>query len=606
MQYILRSLNFVENILQSRLNENVSRLVVTVYKLKGVLILGSSVNDGGSGLLDVVKFYDDPDYLIIGDGTNPVKMRDLNALQGIIDKNTRIDLNFHGDFIDGVYKLINGKNHIKVSYLFELLAKFSNNAPLQVHLWSCYGGAANSDVASLSKGSILFTYVPENATALSYMGQFSLAKSLAKVNEKASALDNYVNSLPSNLVQTASIATYINDQHHQLTFAPDMQEVIKSPKAIFKKIIDQIHNFSQKLIEQTKQEKIAFHFKFAKPSIMEFAPLEVKQFQSGYLSHFCDVTNLKQVDSLLSAENTNDLQKFINTDISGRNSFFDFVDKGNEKLVELFLASKFDVNKIDHIGFTALHIASLRNYPEIVKILINAKAKIDKVNKEGQTPLFIAVDLGHKEILKLLLANNADVNKTLQLNKKTCHVLHVAVAKSSLDIVKLLIKAKANINAADQEGHTSLYIAVDSGYKEKLELLLANGADVNKPNVNGITPLARAATKGNAKFVEVLIAHNADVDKANIKGNTALHAASALGFSKIVKLLVQAKANLSAKNKYGDTPLDYAKSEHHQEVTKILKNAIDVKHTLKGTVDVHQAELHDVYHHNSANYDDEL
>ena len=64
----------------------------------------------------------------------------------------------------------------------------------------------------------------------------------------------------------------------------------------------------------------------------------------------------------------------------------------------------------------------------------------------------------------------------------------MALRENHKDMVKLLIKKGADVNAADNDGETPLFIAV---YRDKdiVELLIGKGADVNASNKYGETPL---------------------------------------------------------------------------------------------------------------------
>jgi ankyrin repeat protein len=63
---------------------------------------------------------------------------------------------------------------------------------------------------------------------------------------------------------------------------------------------------------------------------------------------------------------------------------------------------------------------------------------------------------GHVETVKLLLEAKANVNAA----RPTGHTpLIMASVEGHTDIVKLLLKANADVNAAERTGSTSLYLA---------------------------------------------------------------------------------------------------------------------------------------------------
>jgi ankyrin repeat protein len=105
----------------------------------------------------------------------------------------------------------------------------------------------------------------------------------------------------------------------------------------------------------------------------------------------------------------------------------------------------------------------LKDHPDLVS---------SKDEKYGQTPLHIAAFNDHLDVAKLLLANKADVN-TKANNGSTA--LHLAAAKGNKDMVELLLASKADINAVDNDGWSPLHTAVTWGHKDIEDLLRQHG-----------------------------------------------------------------------------------------------------------------------------------
>jgi ankyrin repeat protein len=67
--------------------------------------------------------------------------------------------------------------------------------------------------------------------------------------------------------------------------------------------------------------------------------------------------------------------------------------------------------------------------------------------------------------------------------------LHWAVISRTVELVRTLLLAGANIKARTPRGMTPLHLAVDADLVSMTSLLLAHGADVNVQDDNGQKPL---------------------------------------------------------------------------------------------------------------------
>ena len=77
-----------------------------------------------------------------------------------------------------------------------------------------------------------------------------------------------------------------------------------------------------------------------------------------------------------------------------------------------------------------------------------------------------------------------------------------------MEILKLLIKAKGDVNQREKVGGASpLIIASTNGLVEAVELLLSNGADVHFKNIIGHTALDAAIHFKHPAVEAVLRAH---------------------------------------------------------------------------------------------------
>mgnify|MGYP000090432921 FL=1 len=75
-----------------------------------------------------------------------------------------------------------------------------------------------------------------------------------------------------------------------------------------------------------------------------------------------------------------------------------------------------------------------------------------------------------------------------------------------------------------------------------MRALIEAGADVNKADDNGVTPLYMAAEQGHEGAVRALVELDADINKAIDVGATPLYVAALQGYLAIVQILEDAGA----------------------------------------------------------------
>lgn len=160
----------------------------------------------------------------------------------------------------------------------------------------------------------------------------------------------------------------------------------------------------------------------------------------------------------------------------------------------------------ENIGSSLLNEAILTGNNRMIELLIANKADVNAPDKTGPTPLQEATEMREMGAMELLLAHNADVNGR---NAEGSTALQYLGSTSDGDIpeAKLLLAHGANVNNRDNEGNTPLHRAAEIGSKELTELLLEHGPEVNSTNNAGITPLQIALVKEYKDVAELLRQH---------------------------------------------------------------------------------------------------
>jgi len=263
-------------------------------------------------------------------------------------------------------------------------------------------------------------------------------------------------------------------------------------------------------------------------------------------------------------------------------------ENGCCELVELLLKYGSSIDVTDACGSTALHYA-VKNYLPVaiangrktaVDVLLENGADVNVLNGYGETPLYLAVFIGSLDVVRkmlqtyggnpntsspedknalvtacekcdvelvdMLLKHGADPNPlSVCCNLSECRLpLSIAVAAKGInhdDIILMLIKSGANVNAVNSEGKTALCIATENAAisycyqftnKTKFStvcLLLEHGASVNVLMPDGLSMLSFVVVSAMAvsrrheyqtyfiELLQLLVKHGAILsDSSNI------------------------------------------------------------------------------------------
>jgi ankyrin repeat protein len=181
----------------------------------------------------------------------------------------------------------------------------------------------------------------------------------------------------------------------------------------------------------------------------------------------------------------------------------------------------------------------------------------------------MAAQSGHTEVVKLLLKHRADHNKA---KKDGLTPLYIAAQEGYTEVVELLLKNGASPNKTiTNDGRTPLHMAAQSGHTEVVKLLLKHRADHNKAKKDGVTPLYIAAQEGHTEVVKLLLANRADPNKATINdGLTPLYIAAQEGHTEVVQLLLKNGADPNKATNYGLTSLHIATHKGYKDIVRLL------------------------------------
>ena len=158
------------------------------------------------------------------------------------------------------------------------------------------------------------------------------------------------------------------------------------------------------------------------------------------------------------------------------------------------------------------------------------------------------------QVVRDLLAAGADHSVPDRHSGWT--VAHVAASLGSVPILDALIKHKANMSAADDQGDTVLHAAVRAGHLGPVQRLLnLPNVDPEAVNQQGQTPLHTLAKYPREQSVALLQAMfprlHGNVNPQDAEGNTPLYYAYDNGAGPLCKALIVNGAHLGLVNKMG-------------------------------------------------------
>jgi ankyrin repeat protein len=259
-----------------------------------------------------------------------------------------------------------------------------------------------------------------------------------------------------------------------------------------------------------------------------------------------------------------------------------------KQLSDLVVALKADIDaKYD--GETLFYKACRAGNISMIDHLIwDADANI-KDDRHGETPLFPLCRLGETRFVKHILFRKAHADFFNASDQTPLHVVCQTEYKyetttSHFDdthscMIRLLIRAGADVNTKDGEGKTPLHYACIKGYQYAVQTLIEEQADINAKDNSGMTPLQYACAYSedtvsideekllglsNREYfrysiIDMLLRAGADTRSEDRYGRTALHIAVSHGCpDSVVKLLFTAGCLLNQQDDKGNTALFYA------------------------------------------------
>lgn len=275
-----------------------------------------------------------------------------------------------------------------------------------------------------------------------------------------------------------------------------------------------------------------------------------------HLASYKGYTDL--VDAMIrKMKNTNTQKAFVNERVAfgkynGCTALHLAAKKGHLLVAQLLVEKKADMNaQIASVGkrarCTPLHVAAIRNNPDIALLLCNNGALIE--GGYGQTidytPLHNATFEGSIETARVLLAAGANPNNIILSEKrKGCpgHFLALKNKNPGFDYIKLLhilFAAGANPDARTPKNQTLLHVAQKKQY--------------------------------GSQVTQFLLTHGVPAHIQDSLGNTALHYAAMRSLKNNIALL-RWFTNMNIKNHEDKRPVDLLPENTPEDILTIFKS----------------------------------
>ncbi|XP_028398575.1 transient receptor potential cation channel subfamily A member 1-like [Dendronephthya gigantea] len=229
------------------------------------------------------------------------------------------------------------------------------------------------------------------------------------------------------------------------------------------------------------------------------------------------------------------------------------------------------LNKPRNDGCNCLHLAVKNGHEKVVQMFIDNKANVNQKSGNGDTPLHIACARGHLNTCKILLENGADICSTDSSNMLP---IHRAASKGHVECLEYLINKGRNIDASHYCG-SALLAASRCMQHEAVKYLLDAGASVTERNQMMDTCLHVAVGKGDIRTVKVIMEKCSDslMELRDKNERTALHIAAANGNVEVMNILLSYKPDVVAIDDRGKCPLHIAAENNNLDCARILIEA---------------------------------
>lgn len=204
-----------------------------------------------------------------------------------------------------------------------------------------------------------------------------------------------------------------------------------------------------------------------------------------------------------------------------------------------------------------------------MRLLTECVSDLDIRDKEGYTPLAVAVSKSNKDVARYLIEQGAKVNCFAPTYGS---ILHLAIRKGDLDLVKLLLKSGADPEMVDTDyGESLVYTALgieDSTKLYKMIRYLVEEAKAPVDRMGGkfayaivrAAHMTKVSPEVGTRMLKFLIRHKARLSVTDHQGRRAAHFVCTSTSSDGIKALIQGGEDMQGHDTFGRLPIHFAAS----------------------------------------------
>ncbi|XP_022808204.1 ankyrin-1-like [Stylophora pistillata] len=229
-------------------------------------------------------------------------------------------------------------------------------------------------------------------------------------------------------------------------------------------------------------------------------------------------------------------------DINGRTPLHACASKGLFSLSRLLIDSGCDINLQDNSKETPLYLAVKNKHEHLVRVFLESSADVDLKYKEVDRVYLVRGKDRGEPAWRYILVEKALLPSFVKRTEEGSldvtafgFILAYGKGEDPPDEIKRKVK---EMGAAfpDQESYTILHLASKSNSPDIVELLVKYKADINARDKDGFTPLHLAAMHGNFQVVKTLIELSADFN-LKVEGKDAAELAHMNGETEVEEYL---------------------------------------------------------------------